>query len=34
VSAADFAAIESQRLTQKGEDDAVNSRLALQNKPD
>jgi amidophosphoribosyltransferase len=34
VSADDFAAIESQRLTQKGEDEAVNSRLALQNTAD
>ena len=32
VSVADFAAIQSQRLTQKGEDDASNSRLALPNK--
>jgi amidophosphoribosyltransferase len=34
VSASDFAAIESQRLTQKDEDQAINSRLALQNHPD
>jgi amidophosphoribosyltransferase len=34
VSAADFAAIESQRLTQAGEEDASNSRLALQNQAD
>jgi len=34
VSAADFAAIESQRLTQTDEEAASNSRLALQNKPD
>ncbi|MGH6649374.1 amidophosphoribosyltransferase [Aquabacterium sp.] len=34
VSAEDFAAIESQRLTQKGEDDADHSRLALQHTPD
>jgi amidophosphoribosyltransferase len=34
VSAADFAAIESQRLTQTGEEEASNSRLALQNKAD
>jgi amidophosphoribosyltransferase len=34
VSAADFAAIESQRLTQKDEEEASNSRLALQNQPD
>ena len=34
VSAEDFAAIQSQRLTQKGEDDASNSRLALQNHQD
>jgi amidophosphoribosyltransferase len=32
VSAEDFAAIESQRLTQKDEEDASNSRLALQNR--
>jgi amidophosphoribosyltransferase len=32
VSAEDFAAIESQRLTQKDEDQAANSRLALQNR--
>ena len=32
VSVEDFAAIQSQRLTQKGEDDASNSRLALPNK--
>jgi amidophosphoribosyltransferase len=32
VSAADFAAIESQRLTQKDEEEASNSRLALQNR--
>ena len=31
VSPEDFAAIESQRLTQKGEEEASNSRLALQN---
>ncbi|MEK8087538.1 amidophosphoribosyltransferase [Aquabacterium sp. A3] len=34
VSAEDFAAIESQRLTQKDEEDATNSRLALQNRAD
>jgi len=34
VSAEDFAAIESQRLTQKGEDEADHSRLALQHSPD
>ncbi|RZI80093.1 MAG: amidophosphoribosyltransferase, partial [Rubrivivax sp.] len=34
VSAADFAAIESQRLTQKGEDESSGSRLALQHSPD
>jgi amidophosphoribosyltransferase len=34
VSAADFAAIESQRLTQTGEEEASNSRLALQSQPD
>ena len=34
VSAEDFAAIQSQRLTQKGEEDAINSRLALQSHQD
>jgi amidophosphoribosyltransferase len=34
VSAADFAAIESQRLTQTDEEQASNSRLALQNQAD
>ncbi|MBC7702313.1 amidophosphoribosyltransferase [Aquabacterium sp.] len=34
VSAEDFAAIESQRLTQKGEDEPDHSRLALQHSPD
>ena len=34
VSAEDFAAIQSQRLTQKGEEDAINSRLALQGHQD
>ena len=34
VSAEDFAAIQSQRLTQKGEDEASNSRLALQSHQD
>jgi amidophosphoribosyltransferase len=32
VSVEDFAAIQSQRLSQKGEDDASNSRLALQSQ--
>jgi amidophosphoribosyltransferase len=34
VSADDFAAIESQRLTQKDEEEAINSRLALQSATD
>jgi amidophosphoribosyltransferase len=34
VSPEDFAAIQSQRLTQKGEDEASNSRLALQSHQD
>ncbi|MES2089621.1 MAG: amidophosphoribosyltransferase [Pseudomonadota bacterium] len=34
VSADDFAAIQSQRLTQKGEEEDGNSRLALQHTPD
>ncbi len=34
VSAEDFAAIQSQRLTQKGEEEAINSRLALQSHSD
>ena len=32
--AMDFAAIQSQRLTQKGEEEAINSRLALQSHSD
>ena len=34
ISVADFAALEAQRLTQKDEEEAVNSRLALQNSSD